>query len=56
MAIAWFNACNASGYWKRISVYCPFIRPILGIPAFCVGEEMYFGKDRLEQVEEALRS
>ena len=31
-------------------------RGAFGIPTFYVGEEMYFGKDRLEQVEEALGS
>lgn len=31
-------------------------RGAFGIPTFYVGEEMYFGKDRLDQVEEALRS
>ena len=30
-------------------------RGCFGIPTFFVGDEMYFGKDRLEQVEEALR-
>lgn len=29
-------------------------RGAFGIPTFFVGDEMYFGKDRLEQVEEAL--
>lgn len=30
-------------------------RGAFGIPTFFVGNEMYFGKDRLEQVEEALK-
>jgi len=29
-------------------------RGVFGIPTFFVGDEMYFGKDRLEQVEEEL--
>jgi 2-hydroxychromene-2-carboxylate isomerase len=29
-------------------------RGVFGIPTFFVGEEMFFGKDRLDQVEEAL--
>ena len=29
-------------------------RGVFGIPTFFVGEEMFFGKDRLGQVEEAL--
>ena len=29
-------------------------RGVFGIPTFFVGDEMFFGKDRLEQVEEAL--
>jgi 2-hydroxychromene-2-carboxylate isomerase len=29
-------------------------RGAFGIPTFFVGDEMFFGKDRLEQVEEAL--
>ncbi|MDP3299981.1 MAG: DsbA family protein, partial [Phenylobacterium sp.] len=29
-------------------------RGAFGIPTFFVGEEMFFGKDRLDQVEEAL--
>jgi 2-hydroxychromene-2-carboxylate isomerase len=31
-------------------------RGVFGIPTFFVGEEMFFGKDRLDQVEEALTS
>jgi 2-hydroxychromene-2-carboxylate isomerase len=27
-------------------------RGVFGIPTFFVGDEMFFGKDRLEQVEE----
>ncbi|GAA0867255.1 2-hydroxychromene-2-carboxylate isomerase [Sphingopyxis soli] len=30
-------------------------RGVFGIPTFFVGDEMFFGKDRLDQVEEALR-
>lgn len=30
-------------------------RGVFGIPTFFVGDEMFFGKDRLEQVEEELR-
>lgn len=30
-------------------------RGVFGIPTFFVGQEMFFGKDRLGQVEEALR-
>ena len=30
-------------------------RGVFGIPTFFVGEEMFFGKDRLDQVEEALK-
>ena len=30
-------------------------RGVFGIPTFFVGEEMFFGKDRLSQVEEAVR-
>jgi 2-hydroxychromene-2-carboxylate isomerase len=29
-------------------------RGVFGIPTFFVGDEMFFGKDRLGQVEEAL--
>jgi 2-hydroxychromene-2-carboxylate isomerase len=29
-------------------------RGVFGLPAFFVGEEMYFGKDRLRDVEEAI--
>ena len=29
-------------------------RGVFGIPTFFVGDEMYFGKDRLAQVEEAI--
>jgi 2-hydroxychromene-2-carboxylate isomerase len=29
-------------------------RGVFGIPTFFVGEEMFFGKDRLAQVEDAL--
>jgi 2-hydroxychromene-2-carboxylate isomerase len=29
-------------------------RGVFGIPTFFVGEEMFFGKDRLDQVEEAV--
>jgi 2-hydroxychromene-2-carboxylate isomerase len=29
-------------------------RGVFGSPTFFVGEEMFFGKDRLEQVEEAI--
>jgi 2-hydroxychromene-2-carboxylate isomerase len=29
-------------------------RGAFGIPTFFVGNEMFFGKDRLEQVEDAL--
>ena len=29
-------------------------RGVFGVPTFFVGEEMYFGKDRLGQVEEEL--
>ncbi len=31
-------------------------RGVFGIPTFFVGDEMFFGKDRLEQVEEELNS
>ena len=31
-------------------------RGVFGIPTFFVGEEMFFGKDRLAQVEEALQA
>lgn len=31
-------------------------RGVFGIPSFFVGNEMFFGKDRLDQVEEALMS
>lgn len=31
-------------------------RGVFGIPTFFVGDEMFFGKDRLQQVEEALAS
>ncbi len=31
-------------------------RGVFGIPTFFVGDEMFFGKDRLGQVEEALRA
>ena len=30
-------------------------RGVFGIPTFFVGKEMFFGKDRLGQVEEAVR-
>lgn len=30
-------------------------RGVFGIPTFFVGPEMFFGKDRLDQVEEELR-
>ncbi|MEO3413124.1 2-hydroxychromene-2-carboxylate isomerase [Roseovarius sp. CAU 1744] len=30
-------------------------RGVFGIPTFFVGDEMFFGKERLEQVEEAIR-
>jgi 2-hydroxychromene-2-carboxylate isomerase len=29
-------------------------RGVFGVPTFFVGEEMFFGKDRLDQVEAAL--
>jgi 2-hydroxychromene-2-carboxylate isomerase len=31
-------------------------RGVFGIPTFFVGEEMFFGKERLGQVEEAVRA
>ncbi len=31
-------------------------RGVFGIPTFFVGEEMFFGKERLTQVEEAIES
>jgi 2-hydroxychromene-2-carboxylate isomerase len=31
-------------------------RGVFGIPTFFVGEEMFFGKDRLGQVEEAVEA
>jgi 2-hydroxychromene-2-carboxylate isomerase len=31
-------------------------RGVFGIPTFFVGDEMFFGKDRLGQVEEALQA
>lgn len=31
-------------------------RGVFGIPSFVVGEELYFGKDRLGEVEEAIRA
>lgn len=31
-------------------------RGVFGIPTFFVGEEMFFGKDRMDQVEEALNA
>ena len=31
-------------------------RGVFGVPTFFVGEEMFFGKERLGQVEEAVRA
>jgi len=38
----------------KVNTQAAVDRGVFGIPTFFVGDEMFFGKDRLEQVEEAL--
>jgi len=40
----------------RENTECAIRRGVFGVPSFFVGEELFFGQDRLEFVREALRS